>query len=150
MVVEERYSEVFRLTFVRPAVVADALAECQVRWPSVPIVFCETRKLAQEWTYRFLAAAQRGLAEDGSGPTWSTPSWPVANCRPSSPRLPRSGPGQHSTARAVSDRQVGSRRSRRRTARAAADAPTRRRDLRIRLVALVGWPRSTATSVTCR
>ena len=67
VVVEERYSEVFRLTFVRPAVVADALAECQVRWPSVPIVFCETRKLAQEWTYRFLAAAQRGLAEDGIG-----------------------------------------------------------------------------------
>lgn len=23
----------------------------------MPIVFCETRKLAQEWTYRFLAAA---------------------------------------------------------------------------------------------
>jgi hypothetical protein len=23
----------------------------------VPIVFCETRKLAEEWTYRYLAAA---------------------------------------------------------------------------------------------
>ena len=34
---------------------------------SVPIVFCETRKLAQEWTYRFLAAAQRGIAEDEIG-----------------------------------------------------------------------------------
>lgn len=67
VVVEERYSEVFRLKFVRPAVVADALAECQIRWPHVPIVFCETRKLAQEWTYRFLAAAQRGLAEDDVG-----------------------------------------------------------------------------------
>lgn len=57
VVVEARYSEVFKLDRVRPAVVADGLAECQVRWPSVPILFCETRKLAQEWTYRFLAAA---------------------------------------------------------------------------------------------
>jgi hypothetical protein len=37
--------------------VADDLAEAQVRFPTVPIVFCETRKLAQEWTYRFLGAA---------------------------------------------------------------------------------------------
>jgi hypothetical protein len=39
-------------------VVADGLAELQVRWPNVPIVFCETRQLAEEWTYRFLAAAR--------------------------------------------------------------------------------------------
>jgi hypothetical protein len=40
-----------------PAAVADGLAEYQVRWANVPIVFCETRQLAEEWTYRFLAAA---------------------------------------------------------------------------------------------
>jgi hypothetical protein len=40
-------------------VVADSLAELQVRWPSIPIVFCETRKLAEEWTYRYLAAARQ-------------------------------------------------------------------------------------------
>ena len=57
LVVEDRYSEVFRSERVRPAVIADGLAECQVTWPNVPIVFCETRALAQEWTYRFLAAA---------------------------------------------------------------------------------------------
>jgi hypothetical protein len=28
------------------------LAAAQVRDPNVPIVFCETRSLAQEWTYR--------------------------------------------------------------------------------------------------
>jgi hypothetical protein len=39
------------------AVIADGLAELQIRWPNVPIVFCETRQLAEEWTYRFLAAA---------------------------------------------------------------------------------------------
>ncbi|MGQ9351401.1 ERCC4 domain-containing protein [Mycolicibacterium gilvum] len=57
IVVEDRYSQLFKLDRVRPAVVADGLAELQVRWHSVPIVFCETRPLAEEWTYRFLAAA---------------------------------------------------------------------------------------------
>ena len=42
---------------VRPAVVAEGIAEAQVRFPSVPIVFAETRALAQEWSYRFLGAA---------------------------------------------------------------------------------------------
>jgi len=56
-VVEDRYSQVFKLDRIRPAVVADGLAELQVRWPGVPIVFCETRRLAEEWTYRYLAAA---------------------------------------------------------------------------------------------
>lgn len=58
VVVEDRYSQLFKLDYVRPAVVADGLAELQVRWPNVPVVFCETRKLAEEWTYRFLAAAK--------------------------------------------------------------------------------------------
>jgi hypothetical protein len=58
LVVEERYSQIFKLDRVRPAMVADGLAELQVRWPSVPIVFAETRPLAEEWTYRYLAAAQ--------------------------------------------------------------------------------------------
>ncbi|HEX3930531.1 MAG TPA: ERCC4 domain-containing protein [Nocardioides sp.] len=64
VVVEERYSQVFKLDRVRPSVVADGIAECQIRFPTVPIVFCETRKLAQEWTYRFLAAARVGLSEE--------------------------------------------------------------------------------------
>jgi hypothetical protein len=38
-------------------VVADGLAELQIRWPNVPIVFCQTRQLAEEWTYRVLGAA---------------------------------------------------------------------------------------------
>lgn len=64
VVVEDRYSQLFKLDRVRPAVVADGLAELQVRWPSVSVVFCETRQLAEEWTYRFLAAAHAwALAE---------------------------------------------------------------------------------------
>lgn len=67
VVVEERYSQVFKLDHVRPSVVADGIAECQIRFPTVPIIFCETRKLAQEWTYRFLAAARVGLSEEMVG-----------------------------------------------------------------------------------
>jgi ERCC4-type nuclease len=57
VVVEDRYSQIYKQDRVRPAVVADGLAECQIRWPNVPIVFCETRSLSEEWTYRYLAAA---------------------------------------------------------------------------------------------
>jgi hypothetical protein len=57
VVVEDRYSAVFKLEHVRPAVVADALGEAAARFPTVPIVFAETRPLAQEWAYRFLGAA---------------------------------------------------------------------------------------------
>ena len=57
VVVEDRWSRVFALEHVRPAYVADLLARVTVRWPQVPIFFAETRKLAEEWTYRFLAAA---------------------------------------------------------------------------------------------
>lgn len=61
VVVEDRYSQVFALEHVRPAVVAEAIAESQARFPSVPIIFAENRQLAQEWTYRFLAAAREEL-----------------------------------------------------------------------------------------
>jgi hypothetical protein len=67
LVVEDRYSSVFKLDRVRPAVVAEGLAEAQVRFPGVPIVFCETRKLAQEWTYRFLGAALAHHLEEAGG-----------------------------------------------------------------------------------
>ena len=67
VVVEERYSQVFKLDRVRPSVVADGIAECQIRFPTVPIIFCDTRKLAQEWTYRFLAAARVALSEEAVG-----------------------------------------------------------------------------------
>ena len=33
------------------------LAALTVRYPTVPITVCETRPLAEEWTYRFLGAA---------------------------------------------------------------------------------------------
>jgi len=56
VVVEDKYSRLFALTHVAGARVAEAVAEAQARFPSVPIVFCETRPLAQEWVYRWLGA----------------------------------------------------------------------------------------------
>jgi hypothetical protein len=86
VVVEDRYSQVFKLDWVRPATVADGLAELQIRWPSVPIVFVETRQLAEEWTYRYLAAAhawastELALAEriGGDSATPATSTAPAA------------------------------------------------------------------------
>ncbi len=66
VVVEDRYSQVFAQEFVRPAVVADGLAELAVRWPNVPVIFAETRPLAQEWAYRFLAAAAVWLGDEAA------------------------------------------------------------------------------------
>jgi hypothetical protein len=39
VVVEDRYSQIFKLNWVRPSIVADGFAELQVRWPTVPITF---------------------------------------------------------------------------------------------------------------
>lgn len=58
VVVEGRYADLFDLERVPPGFVADLLARVQVRYPSVPIVFCGNRKLAEEWTFRFLGAAR--------------------------------------------------------------------------------------------
>jgi ERCC4 domain-containing protein len=57
VVVEDRYSGVFKLEHVQPGFVADLLGALAVRYPTVPVVFCDTRPLAQEWAYRFLGAA---------------------------------------------------------------------------------------------
>ena len=38
-----------------------------MRYPTVPIVFAETRQLAQEWTYRFFGAAIEHRANDAAG-----------------------------------------------------------------------------------
>lgn len=64
VVVEERYSAVIAHSHVRPGWLADLIARLHVRAPSVPIVYAETRALAEDWTYRFLATAWRQLGGD--------------------------------------------------------------------------------------
>lgn len=69
VVVEERYAALLKVERVRPGWLLELVAQLQVRYPSVPLVFADSRKLAEEWTYRFLAAAlaQAGV-ESGSPP----------------------------------------------------------------------------------
>lgn len=68
IVVEDRWADVFRLSNIAPSMVAEMLAAAQVRYPNVPIVFCENRPLAQEWTYRFLGAAAAYADEEAVEP----------------------------------------------------------------------------------
>jgi hypothetical protein len=65
LVVEDRYADIFKLAHVTPGFVPDLLAAVQVRYPRVPIVFCDTRALAEEWVFRYLGAALADVAADG-------------------------------------------------------------------------------------
>ena len=79
VVVEDRYADLYALDRVTAGFVPDLLARVQVRWPSVPIAFCDTRPLAEQWTYRFLAAALsemvavRDNGDDGESAGWPRP-----------------------------------------------------------------------------
>ena len=66
VVVEAAYSTLIAHPRVRPAFMADLIARLQVRSPNVPIVYAEDRRLAEDWTYRFLATA---WAQNGGGAT---------------------------------------------------------------------------------
>lgn len=69
VIVDSGYSALFKLEHVNAGSVADAVAEAQARFPAVPIVFCENRKLAQEWLYRWFGAClhERALVAATSG-----------------------------------------------------------------------------------
>ena len=88
LVVEDRYSGVFKLDFANGGRVAEALAEAQARFPAVSVMFTETRALAQEWTYRFLGAALTELASHGASEatasTWTTVTTSLTPAPPSS------------------------------------------------------------------
>jgi ERCC4-type nuclease len=64
IVVEGRYPSVVTAEHAPGGWLADVLARLQVRYPDVQIVFADSRRFAEEWTFRFLASA---LA-DGSDP----------------------------------------------------------------------------------
>jgi hypothetical protein len=90
VVVEDRYSRVFALDHIPGRTIADGLAEVQVRWPTVPIVFMESRKLAEEWTYRYLAAAHVWASDEraavtrigaGDDPVGDAPAGPPPSAR---------------------------------------------------------------------
>ena len=100
VVVEDRYSQIYKQDRVRPALVADGIAECQVRWPNVPIVFCETRSLAEEWTYRYLAAAHTWASTEPAAIERIGPSYPETGHRRADRSLPSRDPRLGSTTTA--------------------------------------------------
>jgi hypothetical protein len=58
VVVEGRYPKLFDVPKVKvQGWLPDVLARLQIRYREVPIVFADSRKFAEEWTYRFLATA---------------------------------------------------------------------------------------------
>ena len=57
VVVEQRYGALLNDRYVQPGWLLELVARLQVRYPTVPIVFADSRKLAEEYTYRYLAAA---------------------------------------------------------------------------------------------
>jgi hypothetical protein len=57
VVVEARYGQLLAAPRVQPGWLAELTARLQVRYPTVPITFCDSRKLAEDFTLRFLAAA---------------------------------------------------------------------------------------------
>lgn len=57
VVAETLYSKLLRHEYTRPGFIPELIARVQVRYPNVPIVFAESRKLGEEWTLRFLLAA---------------------------------------------------------------------------------------------
>ena len=62
VVIEGEYGDLFDVKHVQPGFVLDLLARLQVRFSSVPLVFATSRKLAEEYTYRFLGAAKGDLS----------------------------------------------------------------------------------------
>jgi hypothetical protein len=92
------------------AVIVDGLAELHIRWPAVSIVFCETRGLAEEWTYRYLAAAQAWAITEhpalqhispGNPVEFNRPRWGTRRAGTRHRRGPRPGPGpRHRPGRA--------------------------------------------------
>jgi hypothetical protein len=64
VVVEDRYATLAAAPRVTQGWPCELVAQLQVRYPSVPIVFADSRKLAEDWTHRFLRAA---AAHHGAG-----------------------------------------------------------------------------------
>jgi ERCC4 domain len=73
VVVEQRYGALLDNQHTQPGWLLELVARLQVRYPAVPIVFADSRKLAEEYTYRYLAAALVHHAPEQADPNDSAP-----------------------------------------------------------------------------
>lgn len=69
VVVEERYGALLDNKHTQPGWLLELVARLQIRYPAVPIVFADSRKLAEDYTYRYLAAALVHHAPQHQPPT---------------------------------------------------------------------------------
>jgi hypothetical protein len=76
VVVEARYGALLDNQHTQPGWLLELVARLQVRYPAVPIVFADSRKLAEEYTYRYLAAALVHHAPDHARPPDHAPPQP--------------------------------------------------------------------------
>ena len=68
VVVEGRYSALHKLEHVNGSWLADQLARLEVRYPEVHLIFADSRRYAEEWTYRFLTTALADTADLNPNP----------------------------------------------------------------------------------
>jgi hypothetical protein len=57
VVIEARYSALYTLEHVDGGWLADQLARLQARYREIQFVFADSRRYAEDWSYRFLATA---------------------------------------------------------------------------------------------
>jgi len=77
VVVEDRYGNLLKHAYAPAGFLPDMLARVQVRYPEVPIVFLETRPLAEEWTFRYLGAAIAEYESERNGPRMRAAELPM-------------------------------------------------------------------------
>jgi ERCC4-type nuclease len=76
VVVEARYGALLDNQHTQPGWLLELVARLQVRYPAIPIVFADSRKLAEEYTYRYLAAALVHHAPEHAHPPDDAPPQP--------------------------------------------------------------------------
>jgi hypothetical protein len=66
VVIEARYSALFKLEHVDGAWLADQLARLHVRYTDIQLVYADTRRHAEDWTHRFLTTALTDTTDPGA------------------------------------------------------------------------------------
>jgi hypothetical protein len=93
VVVEDRYGNLLKHAYASSGFLLDMLARVQVRYPEVPIVFLETRPLAEEWTFRYLGAALAEYQSEQPMPQMRAAEMPLdhQSVRPRPTKKPKAG-----------------------------------------------------------
>jgi hypothetical protein len=73
VVLDERWSAVMKMEQGRGGWLAEQLARLQVRHPNVTFAWCDSRPLAEDWTFRFLGAALAQRLDQPDDPTAPRP-----------------------------------------------------------------------------